>query len=197
MRKKVITIIMSIIMLAVFVPPVSAYEYNSDTVTVYITVNDITDADNPLDTIYERQALTVSNFDMSQYGEEFTGIEILDSGVTYLHVLIALHEQLYGKNNVADNLKIDSGGITRIFMGRSVGSIMYKNGNYIFALPQYVNVKNGDEVNICLYDEGYNQAIASFSQSYINAEEGETVDYIAENYKTLVEAYANGTIDRI
>ena len=176
MRKKVITIIMSIIMLAVFVPPVSAYEYNSDTVTVYITVNDITDADNPLDTIYERQALTVSNFDMSQYGEEFTGIEILDSGVTYLHVLIALHEQLYGKNNVADNLKIDSGGITRIFMGRSVGSIMYKNGNYIFALPQYVNVKNGDEVNICLYDEGYNQAIASFSQSYINAEEGETVD---------------------
>ena len=176
MRKKVITIIMSIIMLIVCVSPVMAYEYNSDSVTVYVTVNDITDADNPLDTIYNRQEMTVTNFDISQYGEEFKGIQILDSGVTYLHVLIALHEQLYGKSDVENKLKIDSDGITRIFMGRSVGSIMYKNGNYIFAIPQYVNVKNGDEVNICLYDEGYNQAIASFSQAYVNAAEGETVN---------------------
>lgn len=136
MRKKVITIIMTIIMLAVCISPVTAYEYDSDKVTVYVTVNDITDADNPLDTIYERQPLTVTNFDISQYGEEFNGIQILDSGVTYLHVLIALHEQLYGKNDVKNKLKIDSSGITRIFMGRSVGSIMYKNGNYIFAIPQ-------------------------------------------------------------
>ena len=176
MRKKVITIIMSIIMFVVCISPVTAYEYDSDKVTVYVTVNDITDADNPLDTIYERQPLTVTNFDMSQYGEEFNGIQILDSGVTYLHVLIALHEQLYGKADVENKLKIDSGGVTRIFMGRSVGSIMYKNGNYIFAIPQYVNVRNGDEVNICLYDEGYNQAIASFSQAYVNAAEGETVN---------------------
>ena len=176
MRKKVITIIMSIVMFIVCISPVMAYEYNSDTVTVYVTVNDITDAENPLNTIYERQKLTVTNFDISQYGEEFTGIQILDSGVTYLHVLIALHEQMYGKAEVENKLKIDSDGITRIFMGRSVGSIMYKNGNYIFAIPQYVNVKNGDEVNICLYDEGYNQAIASFSQAYVNAAEGETVN---------------------
>lgn len=176
MKRKVITFVMIIAMIFTLIPSAMAYTYNSDTVTVYVTVNDITDIDEPLNTIVQRKPLTVTNFDISQYGVEFTGIPILDSGVTYLHVLIALHEQLFGKDMVAENLKIDSSGVTRIFMGRSVGSIMYKNGNYIFAVPQYVAVKDGDEVNICLYDEGYNQAIASFDESYISVEAGDTVD---------------------
>lgn len=175
--KKLISIMTSIIVVFTLILPVMAYEYNNDTVKVYVTVNDITDIDEPLNTLIERRPLTVSNFDISEYGEQFTGIPILDSGVTYLHVLIALHEELYGKDAVTENLKIDSDGITRIFMGKSVGSIMYKNGKYIFAIPQYVNVYDNDEVNVCLYDEGYNQAIASFDEAYVLAETGETIDF--------------------
>lgn len=176
MKKRITGIILSFMMIFSFISSVQAYEYNSDTVTVYVTVNDITDVDEPLNTLITHRPLTVSNFDISEYGEQFTGIEILDSGVTYLHVLIALHEELYGKEAVSEYLKIDSNNITRIFMGRSVGSIMYKNGRYIFAVPNYINVYDGDEVNICLYDEGYNQAIASFDEAYINAETGGTLD---------------------
>lgn len=186
------------IVISLLIPDAAiAYEYNSDTVTVYVTVNDITDVDNPLNTIVERHALTVSNFDISEYGESFTGLSILDSGVTYLHVLIALHEELYGKEAVADNLKLDSSGVTRIFMGKSIGSIMYKNGNYIFAIPQYVTVKNGDEINICLYDEGYNQAIASFNQAYVVAETGSEIDlslYMHHWYPELSESIEGAQI---
>ena len=176
MKKKFISLLLPIMILMSFVIPVEAYEYNTDFVTVNITVNDITNVDNPLDTIVERMSLTVSNFDMTEYGESFSGISILDNGVTYLHVLLKLHEYLYGKSNVEEKLKIDKTGETRIFMGRSVGSIMYKNGNYIFALPQYINVYNNDEINICLYDEGYNQAIASFDESYVNVKTGTELD---------------------
>lgn len=175
MKRKIIVFITAMATIFLLIPSVMAYTYNSDKVTVHVTVNDITDIDEPLNTIVQRQPLTVSNFDISQYGEEFADIPILDNGVTYLHVLIALHEQLYGNDKVAERLKLDSDGVTRIFMGRSVGSIMYKNGNYIFAVPQYVTVKEADEINICLYDEGYNQAIASFNEAYINVEAGDTV----------------------
>ena len=176
MKKRLSACMLCIMLLFVCVMPTMAYEYNSDSVTVYVTVNDITDIDNPINTVVERTELTVSNFDISAYGEDFCGIPILDSGVTYLHVLVKLHEVLYGAEAVSENFKIDSDGYTRIFMGRSVGSIMYKNGDYIFALPQYINVHNGDEVNICLYDEGYNQAIASFDKSFVDVSVGESLD---------------------
>lgn len=196
MKKRFLSVIVVISIIFMLIPSVTAYEYDSQSVTVYVTVNDITDVDEPLNTLVERIPLTVTNFDLSQYGEGLTGIPIIDSGVTYLHVLAKLHEYLYGRDGVCDNFKLDSDGVTRIFMGRSVGSIMYKNGNYIFGLPQYIQVYNGDEVNICLYDEGYNQAIASFSEAYVNAKSGETLDlslykhhWYPEIYETISGAY--------
>lgn len=199
--KKIITILMTIVMLIFCISPAMAeetqYIYNSESVTVYVTVNDITDVDEPLKTLIDRIPISVSNFDVSEFGEQFTGISILDSGVTYLHVLIELHERLYGTGAVSENFKIDSDGVTRIFMGQSVGSIMYKNGKYIFAIPQYVNVHDGDEVNICLYDEGYSQAIASFSEAYINAEAGATLNlnlFMHHWYPEMTEAIEGAQI---
>lgn len=197
MRKRFFCWAVAISIIFMLMPNVMAYEYDSQSVTVYVTVNDITDVDVPLNTLVERIPLTVSNCDLSQYGEGLTGIPIIDSGVTYLHVLAGLHEYLYGRDAVCEKFKLDKDGVTRIFMGRSVGSIMYKNGNYIFGLPQYIQVYNGDEVNICLYDEGYNQAIASFSEAYVNARSGETLDlslYMHHWYPEIYEAISGAYI---
>jgi len=52
---------------------------------------------------------------------------------------------------------------------------MYKNGKDIFAYPQYIQLKNGDEINICLYNEGHSQLVASFDEAYIYAAPGDEV----------------------
>ena len=149
--------------------------YDDTSVEVFVTVTDISDSENPLNVIFERQPLTVSNSDISKYGEGFCDIPLLDSGVTYLHAILKLHEDLYGTENVEKNFYMDSSYITHIFMGRPVTSIMYKNGKDIFAHPQYIRLKNGDEINICLYNEGHSQLIASFDEAYVYAAPGDEI----------------------
>lgn len=185
--KKVLISIISLLLIVLqfpFTAVKAEYEYDTQSATVYITVTDITDVDNPLNILVEREELTVTNFDIAQFGEQYEGIEILDSGVTYLHALMALHEQHFGAGGVADNFKMDEDNITRIFWGKSVASIMYKNGNYIFAYPNYVTLKDGDEINICLYNEGYSQAVASFDKAYVYASPGEEINLsLFEHYE--------------
>ena len=147
----------------------------SETVTVNITVTDITDYTNPINILVPRQQLTVSNFNLAEYGDTMNGIVAIE-GITYLHALVQLHKVLYGNEAVKDNILLTSDGVTKIFMGRSVANVMYKNGKDIFALPQLVNIKDGDEIQVCLYDEGHSQAIATFNESLIdNIAVGETV----------------------
>lgn len=147
----------------------------SEAVTVNITVTDITDYTNPINILVPRRELTVSNFNLAEYGDTMTGIVAIE-GITYLHALVQLHKELYGNDAVKDNILLTSDGVTKIFMGRSVANVMYKNGKDIFALPQLVNIKDGDEIQVCLYDEGHSQAIATFNESLIdNVAVGETV----------------------
>ena len=51
--------------------------------------------------------------------------------------------------------------------------------------------------NITLHENINKGSLFDFSQQTAPEVIGDAFDYIAENYKTLVEAYANGTIDRI
>ena len=172
MKRKIIPLIF--IAVCIF-QTISFAQYNDTEAEVFVTVTDISDSENPLNILVERQAIKVKNFDISKYGDEFSGIPILDSGVTYLHAILQLHENLYGEENVKENFWMDSQFVTHIFMGKSVTSIMYKNGKDIFAYPQYINIHDGDEINICLYNEGHSQMIASFNEVYMYAAPGDVV----------------------
>ncbi len=107
---------------------------DGEKINVNITVTDITDVDNPFNVLVPRRSLTVEYKDLASYGSTFTGIEAV-GGITYLHALASLHEELYGENNVSEYLMLDNEGETHIFMGKSIDSIMYKNGDDIFTLP--------------------------------------------------------------
>lgn len=183
MKKRLISLIVSVILIfGTMGFSVAAYEYDDTTVNIFVTVTDITDVNNPFNILVPRTEIEVTNMDITKYGENFEGIKLLDSGVTVFHAIAQLHENIYGVEYVSDNLKLDSDGVTRIFMGNSVNSIVYKNGNDIFAYPQYVQVQNGDELNICLYNAGYSQAVASFDDNYIYASPGESVELSLYEY---------------
>lgn len=183
MKKKLIRIFELITLVFVLIGfNAYAYEYDDTTVNIFVTVTDITDVNNPFNIKVPRTEIEVTNMDITKYGERFEGVELLDNGVTVFHAIAKLHEDLYGVDNVADKLKLDSDGITRVFMGDSVNSIVYKNGNDIFAYPQYVQVQNGDELNICLYNAGYSQSVASFADNYIYASPGENVELSLYEY---------------
>lgn len=183
MKKKLFSIFASIILVFVQIEfNACAYEYDDTTVNIFVTVTDITDVNNPFNIRVPRTEIEVTNMDITKYGERFCGVELLDNGVTVFHAIAQLHENLYGVENVADKLKLDADGVTRVFMGDSVNSIVYKNGNDIFAYPQYVQVQNGDELNICLYNAGYSQAVASFADNYIYASPGENVELSLYEY---------------
>lgn len=183
MKKKLISIVVAIIIVFGLIGVNAyAYEYDDTTINIFITVTDITDVDNPFNIKVPRTEIEVTNMDITQYGERFEGVELLDNGVTVFHAIAQLHENLYGVENVADKLKLDADGVIRVFMGDSVNSIVYKNGNDIFAYPQYVQVQNGDELNICLYNAGYSQAVASFDDNYIYASPGENVELSLYEY---------------
>ena len=125
--KKLITLICTMMFVCC---PALAYEYDSETVDVFITVTDITDVNNPFNVLVPRTEITVSNCDITKYGEQFAGVELLDSGVTYLHALLKLHENLYGVDGVGDYFKMDADKVTRVFMGKSVANVMYKSLTY-------------------------------------------------------------------
>ena len=142
-------------------------QYNTDEVTVYITVSDISDYTRPVHIVVPRREITVKNFNMADYGDTLTGLTAVE-GVTYLHALIQLHRELYGDENVKDKLMLTEYGYTKFFMGQSTANVMYKNGKDIFAYPNMINIKDGDEIQVCLYDEGHSQAIATFLESRID-----------------------------
>ncbi len=148
------------------------YVLASDEATVYVTVTDIRDVENPFNVLVPRRELLVSEFDIEEkYGESgitFTGIKCID-GITYMHAIVKLHEELYGEGLVTQNLALNEDGETSWFMGTSVDSIMYQNGEDIFTLPQNVIIEDGDEINICLYNIGDEQRVATFDVSKIAA----------------------------
>jgi len=164
MRKRILSLFISIIFIATLCPIAMAAD---EDITVNVTVTDITDYTSPINILVERRQLSVTDFNLADYGDTMTGIIAIE-GITYLHALIQLHRELYGDEAVEDNILLTTDGVTKIFMGRSVANVMYKNGKDIFALPQLVNIKDGDEIQVCLYDEGHSQAIATFEESLID-----------------------------
>ena len=51
-----------------------------------------------------------------------------------------------------------------------------EQGKDIFAFPQFINIKDGDEIQVCLYDEGHSQAVATFNEARIkNVSPNETL----------------------
>lgn len=162
--KRILSMLMAVIMtFSVCNIMVSA----ENEIEVYITVSDITDYTQPFNVLVERHKMKVGYFNLAEYGDTMNGIECIE-GITYLHALTQLHRNLYGDAGVKDNLLLTTDGVTKIFMGRSVANVMYKNGKDIFSLPQLVNIKDGDEIQVCLYDEGHSQAIATFREARID-----------------------------
>lgn len=166
---KIISLVMAFIL--IFCPVVSAEENSID---VYITVTDITDMSQPFNTLYPRSKLTVSDFDISQFGSTLGSINTID-GVTYMHALVQLHRETYGDKDVASKIAITTEGETKIFMGKSIESIMYKNGDSILELPQNIPLSDGDEINICIYNKGQNQGIATFDKSKLVVSRDENI----------------------
>lgn len=138
-------------------------------INVYITVTDITDENEPFCYLVPRRSIRVENFDISSFGSTLAQVNTIKD-TSYMHALVQLHRILYGDANVSSKLAVTEAGETKYFMGRSVESIMYKNGNSILSLPQNVKISEGDEINICLYNAGHQQGIASFNEAYVKAE---------------------------
>ena len=164
MFKKILSIIL---IMSIALCMVSWTAKAEESISVYITVTDITDHEEPFNVLVKRQPLTVSEFDISLYGDTLTDIQTIGD-ITYIHALIQLHINLYGADSVGDYFMLTNKGETKYFMGRSVANVMYKNGEDIYTLPQNVIIKDGDEIQVCLYDEGHSQAIATFSKAKIN-----------------------------
>lgn len=163
--KKIISLILAVCVALSFCPV--HIMADSGEIDVYITVSDITDYTQPINILVERHKMKVNYFNLAEFGDTMNGIECVE-GITYLHALTQLHRNLYGDAGVKDNLLLTTDGVTKIFMGQSVANVMYKNGKDIFSLPQLVNIADGDEIQVCLYDEGHSQAIATFNEARID-----------------------------
>ncbi len=160
----------------------------AEKINVNITVTDIRDVYNPFNVLVPRRELTVEYEDLGAvYGGTFSDIEMV-GGITYLHALVALHKEMYGKNVVSSFLMLDDKGETHLFMGQSIDSIMYKNGDDIFTLPQYVQLKDGDEINVCIYTAGHQQQVATFDKSVITVPIGAEIPLaVSEHYDSPVD----------
>lgn len=143
-------------------------------VSVRITVSDITNSDDPFDVPIFRKELMVTNFDVTQFGDTLQNVQTTE-GITYLHALLQLHRELYGDDAVSNMFMLDNTGKNRIFMGRSVSSVLYKNNNYLYTTPQNIPLNDGDELYICLYNSNAQQSIAAFDKTKIVASTGEKV----------------------
>ena len=137
--------------------------------TVYITVTDITDVNNPFNILVDRECVTFEWFSLLELPQtiiaegSLTDSLATENVYTYLHAIIALHQAHF--NAVPTKFYLDDDGDTTRFWGHIVASIMYQNGDDIYDKPQNVEIHNGDELNICLYNIGHTQAIATFNQS--------------------------------
>lgn len=181
--KKFLCVILFAVMLFAVIPTTYAEE---TAVNVFITVTDITDVDQPINTLVARRELAVEYSDLAEeYGGTFAEIESVE-GITYMHALVSLHKELYGAEGVTENLMLTSNGETHLFMGKSIDSIMYKNGEDIFSLPQNVPLHEGDEVNICLYNAGHPQKVATFGDAVIKGiSPGEAIELsLYEHYES-------------
>lgn len=161
--KKLLSIILSILIIFSIIPGVVIADGD---ISVYVTVTDISDYEEPFNVLVKRQEITVSDFDITDYGDTLQGIQTVE-GTSYLHALIQLHINLYGEAEVKNKLMLTADGETKYFMGKSVANVMYKNGKDIFDLPQNVPITDGDEIQVCLYDEGRSQAVATFDEAKI------------------------------
>lgn len=183
--KRVISLILTLAIVLFCTPVFADTEINTEPIipepiSVYITVSDITDIDNPFNTPIERTRLDVEWIDLNDISNEIVGEGALNncnlaSGAkyTYLHAIIALHKMIYGTPN--GRFYMNSEGITTYFLGKVGASIMYKNGDDIFDLPQNVEIHEGDELNVCLYDIGHTQAVATFDRAQVTVQRNETV----------------------
>lgn len=154
--------------------PSTISEDTNQSVSVKITVSDITNSDDPFDVPIFRRDLMVSNFDVTQFGETLSNVQTTE-GITYLHALLQLHRELYGDDAVSHMFMLDSTGRNRIFMGRSVSSVLYKNNNYLYTTPQNIPLNDGDELYVCLYNANAQQSIAAFDKTKIVASTGEKI----------------------
>jgi len=156
-----------------------------NSVTVRVTVSDITDVNKPFNILEDRRELTITEFSLSSESEAVINPQLLENyepedehAITYLHALIALHKAIYGNDLVSGNVKfyINEDGDTVKFFGKIVASILYKNGNDILGHPLDTTLSNGDELYICLYNFGYIQAVATFDESYVSVDYGDPVE---------------------
>lgn len=179
--KRLLSLITVLATVMTFVTPVKAYEYDTEEVSVNITINDVT-KDDLFATPVERTKITVTNFDVAKYGEEFEGLSILKEGVTYLHVLLKLHEMLYGAENVKDKFRLNDNGTTNMLCGNETESVIYARGADAFNKPQYVRAYSGDEVSVCIYSQSLGQEPCTFDATYVNAKPGEEMSFRTLKY---------------
>ena len=161
--KKLISIILSVLIVFGLT---SVTVMAEDDISVYVTVTDISDYREPFNVLVKRHKMTVSDFDITRYGDTLQNIQTID-GVSYIHALIQLHINLYGESNVGNKMMLTAEGETKYFMGKSVANVMYKNGKDIFDLPQNVSISDGDEIQVCLYDAGHSQSVATFDEAKV------------------------------
>lgn len=186
--KKFISLILDI-MLVFFLCAVPVYAATPQSVSVYITVTDITDADNPFNVLADRIHLAVPYTDLSQEssyvfnpdGLLMTGSLVEDNKITYLHAIYALHKLVYG-NDLVTHLYMDGNGDITLFFDKIVGTILYQNNDGIFDKPQCIELADGDEINICLYNYGHTQQVAIFDELSVTAQRNEDVTLHLKQY---------------
>lgn len=145
--------------------PQEQEETQEESIHIYITITDISDYTNPLDIIVPRTKIEVTNFDLAEFGDTMPEQPNVD-GISYLHALVQFHRNKYGDEGVPEYFILDPEGNTARFLGREVASIMYKNGNDIFDVPQNIPLNDNDEIQVCLYDVNHNQRVSMFSTAH-------------------------------
>lgn len=186
--KKFISLILDI-MLIFFLCAVPVYAATPQSVSVYITVTDITDADNPFNVLADRIHLAVPYIDLSQEssyvfnpdGLLIKGSLAEEEKITYLHAIYALHKLVYG-NDLVSHLYMDGDGDITLFFDKIVGTILYQNNDGIFDKPQCIELADGDEINICLYNYGHSQQVAIFDELSVTAQRNEDVTLHLKQY---------------
>ena len=173
-------------------------------IDVKITITDITDVDTPFNVIENRMDLSVNWFDLKSVDASIIHPNALSLyepqnpyDITYLHAIICYHIQKYGELT-PENIKfyMNQDGTTTYFGGKIAASILYKNGNDIFDKPQNIVLHSGDELNVCLYDYGHQQMVATFDKFMAEADGGEEIEFqllehleSPEDSQPIAEAY--------
>lgn len=172
----------------------SSYADNEipESVECYITVTDITDANDPFNILADRIHLTVPYVDLTEESDFIfnpSGLIVENSlarsnKITYLHAIYALHKLVYGNEseNLISKLYTDGNGDVTLFLGKIVATILYQNNDGVFTRPQCVELNDGDEVNICLYNYGHDQQIAVFDELAVTIQRNENITLHLNQY---------------